>query len=48
MQTSSGAPTHADITEFSNFLLQYKNQRFDSKTVRGFSIIIILEGIMAF
>ena len=46
METSWGTPTHADIIEFSNFLLQYKNQRLDSKDVHGFSIIIILEGIM--
>ena len=32
----SGASTHADITEFSNFLLQLKTQRFWSKTVGGF------------
>ena len=43
-----GAPTHADIIEFSNFLLQLKNQRSGSKTVCGFSIILILKGIMTF
>ena len=32
-----GAPTHTDIIEFSNFLLQLKNQRSESKTVSGFS-----------
>ena len=26
-----GAPTHTDVTEFSNFLLQLKNQRSGSK-----------------
>ena len=43
-----GAPTHEDIIEFSNFLLQLKNQRSGSKTVCGFSIILILKGIMTF
>ena len=43
-----GAPTHADIIEFSNFLLQLKNQKSGSKTVCGFSIILILKGIMTF
>ena len=42
------APTHADIIEFSNFFQQPKNQRSGSKTVRGFSIIFILKGIMTF
>ena len=41
------APTHTDI-EFSNFLLQLKNQGSGSKTVRGFSINLILKGIMTF
>ena len=41
-----GAPTHADIIEFSAFLLQLKNQRSGSKTVCGFSIIFILKVIM--
>ena len=36
-----GAPTHADIIEFSNFLLQHKNQRSKNKIVCGFSIIFI-------
>ena len=39
-----GAPTHADIIKFSNFLLQLKNQRSESKTVCGFSILFILKG----
>ena len=43
-----GAPTHADIIEFQNFLLQFKNQRSESKNVCGFSIILILKGIMTF
>ena len=43
-----GAPTHADIIEFENFLLQLKNQKSRSKTVFGFSIILILKGIMRF
>ena len=41
-----GTPTHADIIEFSNFLLRPKNQRSGSKTVCGFSIVLILKGIM--
>ena len=32
-----GTPTDTDITEFTNFLLQLKNQRPGSKTVCGFS-----------
>ena len=43
-----GAPTHAVITEFQNFLLKLKNQRSGSKTVCGFSIFLILKGIMTF
>ena len=43
-----GAPAHADIIEFLNFLLQLKNQRCGSKTVCGFSIILILKGSMTF
>ena len=43
-----GAPTHADIIEFWNFLLLLKNQRSASKIVYGFSIILILKGIMTF
>ena len=43
-----GAPTHADIIEFSNFLLLLKNQRSGSKIVCRFSIILILKGIMTF
>ena len=43
-----GAPTHADIIEFSNLLLQLKNQRSGSKTMCGFTIILILKGIMTF
>ena len=42
------APTHADITEFSNFLFQLKNWRSGSKTLYGFTIILILRGIMTF
>ena len=42
------APTHAGIIEFSNFLLQLKNQRSGSKTLCGVSIILILKGIMTF
>ena len=38
-----GAPTNVDIIEFSNFLLQIKNQRYGS-----FSIILILKGIGTF
>ena len=40
-----GVPTQADIVEFSNFLLQLKNQRFWSKTPCGFSNIFNLKGI---
>ena len=43
-----GAPTHAGIIEYQYFLLQLKNQRSRSKTVCGFSIILILKGIMTF
>ena len=46
--SSEVAPTHADNIEFSNFLLQLKNQRSGSKTVRGFSIILILKVIRTF
>ena len=42
------APTHADIIEFQNFLLQLKNQRPGRKTVGDFSIILILKGIILF
>ena len=38
----------ADIIEFKNLLLQLKNQRFGSKTLYGFYIILILKGIMTF
>ena len=34
-----GAPNHADIIEFSSFLLQPEDQRSGSKIVCGFSII---------
>ena len=43
-----GAPTQADIIEFENFFLQLKNQSSGSKTVGGFSITLILKGIMTF
>ena len=43
-----GAPTHTDIIEFSNFLLQLKNERSGSKSVCGFSVILILKGVMTF
>ena len=42
------APTHADVIEFQNFLLQLKNETSESKAVCGFSIILVLKGIMAF
>ena len=42
-----GAPTYPDIIEFQN-LLQLKNWTYGSKTVCGFSIILILKGIMMF
>ena len=41
-----GAPAQADIIEFSDFLLQFKNQKARSKTARGFSISFILKEIM--
>ena len=43
-----GALTPADIIEFSNFLLQLKNQSSGNKTAAGFSIILILKGVMTF
>ena len=43
-----GAPIHPDIIEFSNFLFQPKNQRSGSKSVCGFSIILIFKGIIMF
>ena len=33
---------------FKNFLLQLKSQTFGRKTVRGFSITLILKGVMTF
>ena len=39
---------HVDIAEFSNFLLQLKNQRLGSKILCGFCIILILKGIRTF
>ena len=41
-----GDPTDADVTKFSNLLLQLQSQRYVSKNMRGFSIIFILKGIM--
>ena len=43
-----GAPTHSEIIEFSNFLLQLKNQRLGGQDDCGFSIILILKGIITF
>ena len=43
-----GDPTHEDIIEFYNFLLQLKNQRSGSKTVCGFSIILNLKEVITF
>ena len=43
-----GALTQADIIEFSNFLMQLKNQMSRSKCVCGVSFILILKGIMTF
>ena len=37
-----------DFNEFWNFLLYFKNPRSGIKTVSGFSIILILKGIMMF
>ena len=36
------------IIEFSNFLLQLKNERSGSKTLCGFYIILILKRILTF
>ena len=41
-----GALTHADIIEFLYFLFQLNNQTSGSKTMCGFSIILILKGTM--
>ena len=46
--SSFGAQTHLDISECLNFLLPLKKQRSGTKTVRGFSIILILKGLMTF
>ena len=43
-----GAPTNADITEYSKFFKQLKKQKSGNKTVCGFSVIFILKRIMAF
>ena len=43
-----GAPVHVDVIEFSNFLLQLKDQRSECKTVYRCSIGFILRGIMMF
>ena len=48
LKSSSPGQTHTDIIEFSDFLLQLKNQRSGSKTLWAFSIILILKGIMKF
>ena len=40
------APTPADIIEFSDFCLQFKNQIPGNEIVCGFSIVFILKGIM--
>ena len=44
----SPAPSHEDITEFQNFLLQFKNRMSQSIPAGGFYIIffLILKGIM--
>ena len=39
---------HTDIIEFQNVMLQFKNQTSGSKTACGFSIILILKGLMTF
>ena len=43
-----GTPTHVGSIELQNFLLQLKDQRSESKTVCGFSIVLILKGIWRF
>ena len=35
-----GAPTHGDITEFSKFLLQLKNQRSGGKLCVAFALFL--------
>ena len=42
------APTNKAIIEFQNFFLQLKNHWSGSKTVCGFSNVLILKGIMTF
>ena len=39
-------PIQNDIFEFWIFLLQLKNHRFGSRTVCGFSIVLVLKGII--
>ena len=43
-----GAPTHKDVDEFSNFSLQFRNQKSGTKTESGSSIILILKGFMTY
>ena len=43
-----GAPTHADIIEFSNFLLQLKNERSGNKTVWRFYYFIFERNVWRF
>ena len=43
-----GTPIHVNIIKFQNSLLRLKNQRSGNKAVCGFSIILILKGIMKF
>ena len=43
-----GAPTHADIIEFSKFLMQLKNQRSGRKTVCDFLLLLFLKELLYF
>ena len=47
-QKVSFGELYADIIEFENFLLQLKKYTSGDKTVGGFSIIFILEGVIRF
>ena len=42
------SPTHEDIIELCNFLLQLKNQKPGSITICGVSFLLTLKGIMTF
>ena len=50
LKGSSPKPVSEELQliEFSNFLLQFRNQRSGSKTVCVFSIIFMFKGILMF